>query len=143
MTSGTGARVIGGSIALSTGRFICSAVSAVGSIAVVRLLGPADYGLLSVAFIYPLMLGGLSDLGLSTAIMRYASLGDSDRAFTALLIRIIGGIVFAVALVLLAPYLAIGLNRPYIIPLIHILAIFPPKVLFYLLDARRFLFYKK
>ena len=97
MTSDTTVRVISGSIALSAGKFMYSAVSAVGSIVIARLLSPADYGLLSVALIYPLMLGGLSDLGLSTAVMRYASL---------------------------APYHAISLNRPYIIPLIYILAIY-------------------
>ena len=70
--------------------------SAVGSIVVARLLGPAGYGAVSMTLIYPTMLSGLADLGLSTAVMRFAALGDAGRAFAALWLR-------AAALVPLAP----------------------------------------
>jgi len=70
------AKVASGGFALFGGRLAYNAVSAVGSIVIARLLGPANYGVVSIALIYPLMFSGLADLGLSTAIMRYASIGD-------------------------------------------------------------------
>ena len=75
-----GVRAVGG-FALFVGRLAYNAISAVGSIVIARLLGPANYGIISIALIYPLMFSGLADLGLSTAIMRYASIGDLRRAF--------------------------------------------------------------
>jgi GR25 family glycosyltransferase involved in LPS biosynthesis len=59
------------------------------------LLGPANYGVVSIALIYPLMFSGLADLGLSTAIMRYASIGDFRRAFTVLWFRVLITMAFA------------------------------------------------
>jgi O-antigen/teichoic acid export membrane protein len=71
---------IGGAV-LSIGNFAYAAISAVGSIVVARLLGPAGYDAVSMALIYPMMFSGLADLGLSTAVMRFAALGDAARAF--------------------------------------------------------------
>jgi O-antigen/teichoic acid export membrane protein len=106
------------------GRLAYNAVSAVGSVVIARLLGPANYGVVSIALIYPLMFSGLADLGLSTAIMRYASIGDFRRAFTALWLRVLITMAFAVALIPLAPYLAFTLHRPYLMPMIDALAIY-------------------
>jgi len=66
----------------------------------------------------------LGDLGLSTAIMRYASIGDFRRAFTALWLRVLITMAFAVVLIPLAPYLAFTLHRPYLTPMIDVLAIY-------------------
>ena len=98
-----GVRAVGGGFVLFVGRLAYNAVSAVGSIVIARLLGPANYGIISIALIYPLMFSGLGDLGLSTAIMRYASIGDFRRAFTALWLRVLITTAFAVALIPLAP----------------------------------------
>ena len=119
-----GVRAVGGGFALFGGRLAYNAVSAVGSIVIARLLGPANYGVVSIALIYPLMLSELADLGLSTAIMRYASIGDFRRAFTALWLRVLITIAFAVVLIPLAPYLAFTLHRPYLTPMIDVLAIY-------------------
>jgi O-antigen/teichoic acid export membrane protein len=78
---GVAVRAATGSAVLSVGSFAYAAISAVGSIVVARLLGPADYGAVSMALIYPMMFSGLADLGLSTAVMRFAALGDAARAF--------------------------------------------------------------
>lgn len=118
-----GVRAVGG-FALFVDRLAHSTVSAVGSIVIARLLGPANYGVVSIALIYPLMFSGLADLGLSTAIMRYASIGDFRRAFTALWLRVLITTAFAVALIPLAPYLAFTLHRPYLTPMIDVLAIY-------------------
>ena len=115
---------VSGSVVLSVGGLICSAISAVGSIVIARMLGPADYGVISIALIYPMMLSGLADLGLSTAIMRYASLGDLSRAFTALWLRAIASMLFAATLIPLAPYLATSLQRPYLTPMIYVLTVY-------------------
>jgi O-antigen/teichoic acid export membrane protein len=117
-------KAVSGSIALSIGNFVYTAISALGSIVIARLLGPADYGVISIALIYPIMFSGLADLGLSTAIMRYASLSDFKNASTAFYLRIIMSLLFAIALVPLASYLATILQRPYLTPMIYILAIY-------------------
>jgi O-antigen/teichoic acid export membrane protein len=117
-------KAVSGIMALSIGNFVYTAISALGSIIIARLLGPADYGVISIALIYPMMFSGLADLGLSTAIMRYASLGDLKNASTAFYLRIIISLLFAVALVSLASYLAATLQRPYLTPMIYILAIY-------------------
>jgi O-antigen/teichoic acid export membrane protein len=70
------------------------------------------------------MFSGLADLGLSTAIMRYASLGDLKSASTALWLRITMSLLLAITLVPLAPYLATMLQRPYLTPMIYVLAIY-------------------
>jgi O-antigen/teichoic acid export membrane protein len=56
--------------------------------------------------------------------MRYASIGDFRRAFTALWLRVLITMAFAVALIPLAPYLAFTLHRPYLTPMIDVLAIY-------------------
>jgi O-antigen/teichoic acid export membrane protein len=116
-------KAVSGIMALSIGNFVYTAISALGSIIIARLLGPADYGVISIALIYPMMFSGLADLGLSTAIMRYASLGDLKNASTAFYLRIIMSLLFAVALVSLLSYLVATLQRPYLTPMIYILAI--------------------
>ena len=123
-SSRVGVRAVGGGFALFVGWLAYNAVSAVGSIVIARLLGPDNYGIVSIALIYPLMFSGLADLGLSTAIMRYASIGDFRRAFTALRLRVLITTAFAVALIPLAPYLAFTLHRPYLAPMIEILAVY-------------------
>jgi len=117
-------KAVSGSIALSIGNFVYTAILALGSIIIARLLGPADYGVISIALIYPIMFSGLADLGLSTAIMRYASLGDLKNASTALWLRLFVSLLFAAALAPLAPYLATMLQRPYLTPMIYILSIY-------------------
>ena len=102
-------KVASGGMVLSAGNLAYSVVSAVGSIAIARLLGPADYGVVGIALIYPMMLSGLADLGLSTAITRYASLGDLRGSLTALWLRTMASAAFAVVLALLAPYMAASL----------------------------------
>jgi O-antigen/teichoic acid export membrane protein len=117
-------KVISGGMILSAGNLACSAISAMGSIVVARMLGPADYGVVGIALIYPMMLSGLADLGLSTAITRYASLSDLHGALTALWLRVIASAAFAMALALLAPYMAASLQRPYLTHMIQLLAIY-------------------
>jgi len=124
MSSRISAKAASGSVILSVGNFAYSTVSAIGSIVIARLLGPADYGIISIALIYPMMLSGLADLGLSTAITRHASLGDLKRALTALWLRVIASAIFAAALIPLAPYLAASLQRPYLTPMIYMLAVY-------------------
>jgi len=102
-------KVASGGMVLSAGNLAYSIVSAVGSIAIARLLGSADYGVVCIALVYPMMFSGLADLGLSTAIARYASLSDLRGALTALWLRVIVSAVFAMALILLAPYMAASL----------------------------------
>jgi len=124
MSNRVSVKALSGSMALSISNFVYTAISALGSIAVARLLGPADYGVISIALIYPIMFSGLADLGLSTAIMRYASLGDLKSASTALWLRVFMSLLLALALVPLAPYLATMLQRPYLTPMIYILAVY-------------------
>jgi len=113
-----------GGVILTVGNFAHAAISAVGSIVVARLLGPTDYGIVSIALIYPTMFSGLTGLGLSAAIMRYASLGDTSRALIALWLRAVAGALSAAALIPLSPHLAASLQRPYLTPMIYVLTIY-------------------
>ncbi len=119
-----GERAASGSFLLSIGNALSSAILAVGSIFIVRLLGPGDYGALGVALIYPSMLSILADLGFSIAITRYVSAGFKEHAVTAMWIRIFSGALFSMALFLSSPLLASTLYRPYIAPVIQILSLY-------------------
>jgi len=52
-------------------------IAAVGIIVIARLLGPADYGLYTLAFVLPSLFAAIIDFGLSPALTRY---GASLRA---------------------------------------------------------------
>jgi len=62
-----------GGFFLFTGNAFQLIVLAIGSIIVARLLGPENYGLLSLSLVIPLTLVGLIDLGVNSALTRFSA----------------------------------------------------------------------
>ncbi len=122
--SKVGSRALRGGFVIGLGSLTYHAISIVGSVVIARLLTPSGYGLVSIALTYPLLFSGIADLGLSTAITRYASAGMHRHALTALLLRVLSGVFFALIMYAMANYLALTLRRPYLGEAIQILSIF-------------------
>jgi O-antigen/teichoic acid export membrane protein len=93
-----------GSAVLFGGNLVATAITAVASIVVARLLGPADFGLYGLALVTPGLLQILTHFGTRTAVTRYvahyASLGEVDRARrfaqSAMIFSVLAGGLFAV-----------------------------------------------
>jgi len=62
-----------GGFFLFTGNAFQLIILAIGSIIIARLLGPEDYGLYSLSLVVPLILAGLIDLGVSSALTRFSA----------------------------------------------------------------------
>ncbi len=62
-----------GGIELSIGMAISTAISALGTIVVARLLSPQEYGLYTIAMVPATMIGLFRDWGVYSAITRYVS----------------------------------------------------------------------
>ncbi len=118
-------RVARGSIALSIGSIASLAIASIGSVIIARILGPDNYGLIPLVMIAPNILMALSDLGISTALTRYAPMKGYDSTYivTGVAIKATTGFLASIALVLLAGYVAGILGRPYIEPYIKLLAL--------------------
>jgi O-antigen/teichoic acid export membrane protein len=59
-------------ISLLQGRFISHIIGFIGSILVIRILQPIDYGILSIAMSVPYTVGLFGNLGVNTAVTRLA-----------------------------------------------------------------------
>ena len=62
-----------GSFYLMSGTAASTIIGAVASIVVARLLGPSGYGLYSLAFVLPALFVSFADLGVSSALTRFAA----------------------------------------------------------------------
>jgi O-antigen/teichoic acid export membrane protein len=120
-----GRRIAKGSIWLSAGQIISTSIVFVGSIFIARLLKPDEYGLISIALLFPGLLLGLLDLGVSEAIIRFSSL-DRGRGYlsTIFVFKIMTAFVTSLIIFILSDYMATILNRPYISSMIKILSIY-------------------
>ncbi|MGB9622872.1 MAG: oligosaccharide flippase family protein, partial [Candidatus Bathyarchaeia archaeon] len=120
-----GKRVVVGSFLISSGNFIDTLISAVGSIIITRLLTPSEYGLIGIALMYPLMLSGLMDFGLSNALLRYSSIDKQGRYVgVGILIKFVVAVVSGVAVFIFADAMALSLARPYLAFMIKVLSLY-------------------
>jgi len=121
-----GREVASGSLFLSAGDFVANCVAAVGSIFIARLLGPSDYGLVSVALIFPIMLAGLTDLGISEALIRFTASERRERYITiGLFFKLAVGASSALLMYFFAaPIASCVLLRPHLEPLLRILSVY-------------------
>lgn len=121
-----GKKAISGSFLLSSGNLLATLISAAGSIVIARLLTPSEYGIIGVALIFPLVLEGLLDLGLSTAFVRFPSLGRNVESYvtTGLIFKLLMASASGLALFVFAGPLALFLARPYIAPMLRILSLY-------------------
>lgn len=92
------------------------------TIVVIRLLTPADYGLLAMATVFVAFLAMFSELGLGAAVVQKASVDEQllRRAFGVILT-----IHFSLAtlLMLLAPLIGAFYDEPRVVPVIRILSL--------------------
>jgi O-antigen/teichoic acid export membrane protein len=103
------------------GRLLMQIFSWAVTIIVIRLLTPADYGLMALAMIFIGFFGLFEELGLSGAIVNKKDLGkDTLRGIFGLLI--IAGVVMYAATYAIAPYAAAFFDESQLIEILHVLA---------------------
>ncbi len=116
------AAVVRGVMWVGTGHFVGQAISWASTIVVIRLLTPADYGLMAMctSFIWLLML--VSELGIGASIVQAKQIGEDE-------VRRVYGLVIlcSVAFVAIgyvgAPMVATFYGEPRVTPLIRVLNI--------------------
>jgi len=121
-----------GGLHLFLGVSLSSVISAVGTIILARLLTPSQYGLFTVAFMPPTLIGLFRDWGINFSVIRYLAQYKSNNNITAakrvlisgLLCESVLGILLSVACFSLSSFLALNVfNRPEVQPLIGITSI--------------------
>jgi len=108
---------------------LANAIALVGSIVVARLLGPDEYGLSSIALIYPGMAISIAGLGLGQAIMRFSSATSikgrsSEYIYSGLMASSISAAVASLTILILSSRLAGLLGRPALASGISLLSIY-------------------
>ena len=89
---------------------------------VIRLLTPADYGLLAMAMVFVSLLAMFSELGLGAAVVQKADVDEK-------LLRKVFGVILvvhfllAILLALAAPLIAVFYDEPRVIPVIRVLSL--------------------
>ncbi len=125
MTTAIGRRMAKGSFWISSSQLLAALIGFAGSIVIARLLSPDEYGLISIALIFPGIIPGLLDIGLSSALIRYPSLDNGRRiVVTAYALRLALAVAAGIVVYSLAGFFASLLSRPYIADLIRILSIY-------------------
>jgi len=112
---GVAGRVARGSFIILARDVIANFAAFLGVAIVARVLGPGEYGLASVALVYPGLVGAVVGLGLGSAITRFASSGGTSAGryvYSGLWASAASGAAGAVVLLALAPLFASLLNRP-------------------------------
>jgi len=119
------------SLILFIGDFSSTAVLAISSILVARLLGPENYGVYSISFVAPALLVSLIGLGLDSAAIRFSSkyMAEGSRRlmqrFMRMIIsfRIATGFAASLICFILSDFMAVALiDRPSIAPYIRLLS---------------------
>jgi O-antigen/teichoic acid export membrane protein len=120
-----GRRIAEGSVWLSAGQLASTAVAFAGSIIIARLLTPSEYGLISVALMFPGLLLGLLDFGVSEALIRFTPM-DEGKGYvsTAFLFKTAIAVATSLVTFTLSGYMAQALGRPYVAPMIRILSVY-------------------
>jgi len=117
------------SFLIFVGNTLSSAILAVASIVIARLLGPSDYGLYSISLIAPSILLMFTDFGANSALVRFTAKFKSQGRGRSISGLVKTGIVFelATALLMLSVSLSFAdllatyvVNRPGIGPLIQV-----------------------
>lgn len=81
------------------------------TIVVIRLLEPADYGLLAMALLVSGFITLFSELGLGVALVQAPQLSDAQIRMACTLVLLLNGVI-AVIIVGLAPLMAVVFNEP-------------------------------
>jgi len=86
-----------GSFSLMAGTATSTIIGGVASIVIARLLGPAMYGLYSLAFVLPALLLSVTNLGVDSALKRFAASLRSQQKFTGLASMMRSGLLLRLA----------------------------------------------
>ena len=125
MTSEIGRRLAKGSFWISSSQLAAALIGFAGSIVIARLLTPDEYGLIGISLIFPGMIPGLLDLGLSSALIRFTPLQDGKKyVYTAFTIRLFLAAIAGMILYTFSDLFAEALSRPYVSGFIRILSIY-------------------
>jgi len=116
------ARVLSGFRWTASVRLISQLITWAITIVVIRLLSPADYGLLAMATVFVALLSMFSDLGLGQALVQSAEVSDATlrRVFAAVIVI---HAVLAVVLALAAPLIAAFFGEPAVTPVVQVLSV--------------------
>ena len=118
-----------GTLLLSWGKIISYVVGAIGTILVVRLLTPPEYGLITVALVIPGILGLFRGWGVGGAMTKYVSMhrarGEDEKigdiVCTTAFYEILTGTALAVVGYFTSSYIALNIfNKPDVVPLARI-----------------------
>jgi len=118
-----------GGLSLFLGQSLSTIISAVGAILLVRLLVPSEYGLMSIALIFPWTVASFRDMGINLAMVKYLAQYKTESRTgeirnilaSCALINIIIGATLSLISFSLAGFLASNVfYRPEIKPLIEI-----------------------
>ncbi len=121
-----------GGFHLLWGLVISTAISAIGTIVIARLLGPANMGLYAIALAAPNLISTFRDWGVTTAMIKYSAEYNSANDVakiksvfvSGLAFEIIVGLVLTVLSFALSGFLANFYGRPQIVQLIQIASLF-------------------
>ena len=117
-----------GGFNLLWGLIISSIISALGVVLVGDLLTEAEFGLVSFAFVGPNIIAYVTDLGISSAIIKYATQHRTEQntrklknvIMTGTIFEVILGILFTIFSIALSGFMANLLERPTIVFLIQV-----------------------
>lgn len=107
-------------------RLAGSVVGAVSQLAVgvllARLLTPADFGVMTLAFVVLGLAGPLGDLGIGGAVVQRPALTDRHLR-TAFTFSVMLGVAFAGVMSLAAPLAAVAMREPKVTPVLRLLSL--------------------
>jgi O-antigen/teichoic acid export membrane protein len=118
-----------GGLFLFIGNASSTVILAIGIIIVARLLGPLNYGLYTLAVTFPILLVGLSDVGMNSALVRLPARfrSEGDHAKANRLIRLgfliklgVSAVAFLICYTGSTVIAASVLNRPELAPFIQL-----------------------
>ena len=122
---------------LGTGTTIIQTVSWVSTIVVIRLLSPADYGLMAMTSVCTVLLSTVGELGISSALIQARELNTRQirQVFAWVLITGVTGVTIAYAS---APAVAGFYDQPALIPLVRVMAFSVLLVMLYVVPQSLF-----
>jgi O-antigen/teichoic acid export membrane protein len=107
---------------LAAGKFLGQLINWAITLVVIRLLTPADYGLMEMANLFIAILTLLNEMGLGTAIIQAEEIEqDSLQQIFGMIILINAGLFFL--LFLASPLVALFFGEPQLIPIVRLLAV--------------------
>ncbi|TKB74798.1 MAG: lipopolysaccharide biosynthesis protein [Nitrospira sp.] len=115
------AKVFRGFLWLSIGTFIVQFISWISTICVIRLLSPADYGLMAMTAGFVTLLMSISELGIGAALIQAKELTEREirQIFTWVLITGLIGVIVSYAS---APWVAEFYDTPELVTMIRVLS---------------------